>query len=59
MVCPEYEDIRYNLFPENMMENVSLNKFYSFVSSNNASVIASLAKYMYYAFKRRKSLLDE
>lgn len=59
MVCPEYEDIRYNFFPENMMENVSLNKFYSFISSKNALVIVSLAKYLYYAFKKRKSLLNE
>ena len=38
-------------FPDNMIDNVSLNKFYSFVTSKNELVITSLAKYLYYAFK--------
>ena len=59
MVFPQYEDIQYKLFPENMMYNVSLNKFYNFVTSKNESVIMSLAKHLYYAFKNRKPLLDE
>ena len=59
MVCPQYEDIRYKFFPDNMIDNVSLNKFYSFLTSKNELVITSLAKYLYYAFKKRKLLLDE
>ena len=59
MVCPQYEDMRYSYFPENMTVHVSLNKFYSFISSNNVLVIIALAKYLYYAFKRRSSILEE
>ena len=57
MVCPQYEDIRYKfVFSDNMIDDVSLNKFYSFLSSKN-----ELAKYLYYAFKKRitKLLLEE
>ena len=35
MVCPQNEDIRYKFFPDNMIDNVSLNKFYSFLTSKN------------------------
>ena len=59
MVCPYYEDIRYKYFPDSMLENVSLNKFYNFLKSKNDMIITSLAKYLYYAFKQRKILLDE
>ena len=58
MVCPEYEDLRYNFFPENMLTNVNLNKFYSFMTSKNEHVITSLAKYLFHAFQKRKSLLE-
>ena len=59
MVCPQYEDLRYNFFPEkNMITNVSLNKFYQFLTSKNELIITSLAKYLFYAFKKRKLLLE-
>ena len=43
MVCPEYEDLRYNFFTENMLTNVNLNKFYSFMTSKNVHRV-----YIYY-----------
>ena len=52
MACPEYEDVRYNLFPENMLANVNLNKFYSFMTSKNEHVITSLAKYLFSRFSK-------
>ena len=58
MVCPQYEDIRYKYFPENMLLHVNLDKFYSFINSKNADVIIALGKFLYYAFKRQKSLQD-
>ena len=57
MVCPQYEDIRYIYFPENMLNYVTIDKFYSFISSRNEQMITSLAKYLYYAFERRKIML--
>ena len=33
MVCPDYDSIRLDFFPSNMVENVRLNKFYSFMNS--------------------------
>ena len=47
-----------SFFPDNIID-VSLNKFYSFLTSKNELVITSLAKYLYYAFKKRKLLLEE
>ena len=58
MVCPQYEDLRYKFFPENMITNVSLNKFYQFLTSKKKLIITSLAKYLFYAFKKRKLLLE-
>ena len=44
--------------PENMITNVSLNKFYQFLTSKNELIITSLAKYLFYAFKKHKLLLE-
>ena len=57
MVCPQYEDIRYIYFPENMLNYVTIDKFYNFISSRNEQMITSLAKYLYYAFERRKIMI--
>ena len=54
MLCPEYEDVCYNLFPEIMLTNVNLNKFYSFMTSKKDLVITSLAKYPFSRFSKTK-----
>lgn len=58
MICPEYDLIRYEFFPENMLVNICLDKFYKFVSSKNEETVTSLGKYLYYAFERRKSIVN-
>ena len=42
-----------------MVENVSLNKFYSFMNSKKERDIISLAKYLYFVFEKRKSILGD
>ena len=59
MVCPDYDNIRLDFFPSNMVENVSLNKFYSFMNSKKERDIISLAKYLYFVFEKRKSILGD
>ena len=58
MVCLDYDNIRLNFFPSNMVENVSLNKFYSFMNSKKRDII-SLAKYLYFVFEKCKFILGD
>lgn len=58
MVCPEYEPLRYKLFPYDM-PFVSLDKLYEFMKTDDEDKIRCLAKYLYYASKVRRSRLCE
>ena len=35
MVCPEYEPLRYELFPYETLSNISLNSFYNFMKTED------------------------
>ena len=59
-VCPTYAEIRNIYFkPEWVRDIVTLNKFYSIMSSVDASSIFSVAKFLLSAFKHRKELLQD
>ena len=59
MVCPEYEQLRYEYFPQYMLTNISLIKFYNFLSDVDEQTIRTLSKFLFFAFKMRRSIINE
>ena len=49
MVCPEYEQLRYEYFPQYMLTNVSVIKFYNFLSDVDEQTIRALSKFLFFA----------
>ena len=59
-VCPAYAEIRNIYFKQEWVRDiVTLNKFYSIMSSVDASSIFSVAKFLLSAFNHRKELLQD
>ena len=59
MVCPDYEQLRYEYFPQYMLTNVSFINFYNFLSDIDEQTIRALSKFLFFAFKMHRSIIDE
>ena len=55
--CFMYHELRKLYFKEHWMKNISLDKFYSLMSSNDKTTIFSIARYLQSAFTLRTSRL--
>ena len=59
MVCPEYELLRYKLFPYETLSNISLNSFYNFMKTEDENKIRKLSQFLFNAFKMCKAKINE
>ena len=55
LVCPLYRELRHKYMKSYYCRWPTLNKFDSFMSSDNKRTILSLAKYIYYASELRRN----
>lgn len=58
LICDKYLDIRRQYLPEKYINNPNMHKFNMIMSTQNEITIQSLAMYLHYAFKRRRSALE-
>ena len=59
MVCPEYEPLRYELFPYDAYLNISLNTFYNLMKTVDETKIRNISKFLYKAFMARNAKIKE
>ena len=56
--CPEYNDVRQQLLPNNVYTFPNIFKFNALMSDSNRQNIISIAKFIYLAKKKRSELMD-
>ena len=59
MVCPEYEHLRYELFPYEAFSNLSLNTFYKLMKTKDEIIIRNVSKFLYNAFIMRQAKIND
>ena len=59
MKCPFYQNLREEHLPSKFIENPNVHKFVMLMSSNNDTIIYSIATFLYSAWLKRKVLLAE
>ena len=59
MVCAKYEELTYEYFPQYMLTNVSVIKFYNFLSDIDEQTIRALSKFLFFAFKKRRGIINK
>ena len=57
--CPFYQDLRMKHLSSKFVENPNVHKFVMLLSSNNDTVIFSIASFIHSAWLKRKLLLAE
>ena len=55
LICPFYNDLRVKYLPKYFYNIPSMEKFYFLLSSENASVIRNLSKYIFFAMNKRSN----
>ena len=59
MVSPEYEPLRYELFPYEAYLNASLNTFFNFMKTVDEIKIRNILKFLYEAFMAHNAKIKE
>ena len=58
MVCPEYEHLRYELFPYEAFSNLSLNSFYKLMKTKD-EIIRNVSNFLHNAFIMRQAKIND